>query len=155
MSDRDDRPDGEAERPRIVEEPRTSPPVDPHAWRDAPPLVPDPRDAALGPDEDAALSLDEEDEDDGELEIDPDYEPPELVVIRTYNNGLEAEIARNDLVASGIPAVIFAGGGHMLPYLQFSGGVRLAVPDWAVEDADLLLQPFEEDDAEEEDEEEQ
>lgn len=145
MSDRDDRPDGEAERPRLAEEPRTSPPVDPHAWRDAPPPA-EPRDPALSLDEDAALSPDEEE--DGELEIDPDYEPPELVVIRTYNNGLEAEIARNDLVASGIPAVIFAGGGNMLPYLQFSGGVRLAVPDWAVEDADLLLQPFEEDDGE-------
>lgn len=133
MSERP-RDEQEPQPPRIVEQPRATPPVDPRAWAGEDPRAAEPH-AVEAPD------------DADELEIDPDYEPPRLVVIREYSNGLEAEIARLDLEASGIPAVIFAGGGNMLPYLQFSGGVRLAVPEWAVEDADLLLQPVEDDES--------
>lgn len=134
MTDRHDADSDLPARPPIVEQPREAPP------RDFVPRYTDEPAAAAYPPE-----VDHELEDADELEIDDDDEPTQLVVIRTYNYDLEAQMARLELEASGIPAVLFAGGGNALPYLQFSGGVRLAVPDWAVEDADLLLRPLEED----------
>ena len=52
----------------------------------------------------------------------------EIVCVKTYNSRLEAEIARGNLEANGIGAVVSAddGGGYR-PELAFVLGVRLLV----------------------------
>ena len=60
-----------------------------------------------------------------------------MVVIRTYTNIVDAEVARAELEAAGIEAFVLSDdAGGMLPSLQIAAGVRLAVRD---EDAEKAL----------------
>lgn len=53
--------------------------------------------------------------------------PRDLVVIRTFLNAVEAEIAQTALEAAGIPAAVRADDcGGLRPHLQF-GGIALLV----------------------------
>ena len=61
---------------------------------------------------------------------------PDLTVVRTYLNAMDAEMAKGLLEASGIPAMITADDcGGMRPHLQLQG-VELLV---RVEDADQAV----------------
>ncbi|HEX8692248.1 MAG TPA: DUF2007 domain-containing protein [Longimicrobium sp.] len=64
------------------------------------------------------------------------------VVVRTCINDLEATMLRAELEASGIPVQVRGSGGILLPPLHSIGGIRLAVPESAAEDALALLRPF-------------
>ena len=64
-----------------------------------------------------------------------------MVVIRTYANEFEAELARAQLNASEIPSVVLTDGlGGVHPHLQFARGVRVAVPESLVEEAEAALE---------------
>ena len=64
----------------------------------------------------------------------------DLVMVRRFDNEVEAEIARGELEASGIPAVVMKDdAGGMYPFLQGASGVRLMVtPDDAERAAEIL-----------------
>jgi len=52
----------------------------------------------------------------------------EVVVLKTFNNELEAEMAQQMLQEAGVTAFVFKDDvGGMEPQLQRSGGVRLLV----------------------------
>jgi hypothetical protein len=68
-----------------------------------------------------------------------------MVVVRTCANEFEAEIAKLQLEAAGIPCRVLTDGlGGVHPHLQFARGVRVLVPESLLEDAAEVL---EEDDA--------
>lgn len=53
-----------------------------------------------------------------------------MVIVGTYANEFEAEVARLHLNGAGIPSKILTDGlGGLHPHLQFARGVRLAVPE--------------------------
>jgi hypothetical protein len=63
-----------------------------------------------------------------------------IVVIRTYSSEFEAEFARAELEAAGIPVQLLTDGVSGLhPHLQFARGIRLAVPESESEAALELL----------------
>ncbi len=63
-----------------------------------------------------------------------------MVVVRTYSNEFEAEVARLHLNAAGIPSRIVTDGlGGVHPHLQFARGVRLTVPESLKGDAEAAL----------------
>jgi hypothetical protein len=52
----------------------------------------------------------------------------DVIILRTFANELEAELARTVLEANGIPALVLRNdAGGMYPSLTFVHGVRLAV----------------------------
>ncbi len=118
----------EAEGGPLAEHPREQPPIDPFAH-----LAPRP------------MSAPAEAEGDGEGEVafedeyDLDAEPPQLVMIRTYATPVEADIARLSLEAAGIPSVVSTDGSLTMPFMIVASGIRLYVPDWAVEEAEEAL----------------
>ncbi len=62
------------------------------------------------------------------------------VIIETYENAFEAEVARGRLEAAGIDATIDKDDvGSMIPSLQASAGVRLIVPAVKAEQARNIL----------------
>jgi hypothetical protein len=65
----------------------------------------------------------------------------EMVVIRSYNNELEAGMARAELEASGIPSLIVADvAGSDAPPLQLGGqGVHLVVHQRNLKAAEAAL----------------
>lgn len=63
-----------------------------------------------------------------------------MVVIRSYSNEFEAQIARAELEAADIPVHLLSDGvGGVHPHLQFARGIRLAVPASEAEAALELL----------------
>jgi hypothetical protein len=118
----------EPERAPSAEHPRDQPPIDPFAH-----LAPQP----------ASAGADAEPEDEGEMafedEYDLDAEPPQLVMIRTYATPVEADIARLALEAAEIPSVLSTDTSYTMPFMIVASGIRLYVPDWAVEDAEEAL----------------
>jgi hypothetical protein len=62
------------------------------------------------------------------------------VVIRVYENEMEAELAKGHLKSSGITAsIVKDDGGGMLPSLQNTAGVRLVVDESQIEKARSIL----------------
>ena len=62
------------------------------------------------------------------------------VVIRAYENEIEAELATGHLMSSGVTAsIVKDDGGGMLPSLQKTAGVRLVVDESQVEKARSIL----------------
>jgi hypothetical protein len=63
-----------------------------------------------------------------------------MVVVRTFSNEFEAEVARLHLNAAGIPSRIVTDGlGGVHPHLQFARGVRLTVPESMKDEAEEAL----------------
>jgi hypothetical protein len=64
----------------------------------------------------------------------------DLVMVRVFDNEVEAEIARGELEAAGIRAVVLKDdAGGMYPFLQGASGVRLMVaPDDTDRAEDIL-----------------
>ena len=122
-----DRPE-EAGRAPLAEHPRDHPPIDPFAH-----LAPQP------------VSAGEEAETGGEGEMafedqyDLEAEPPQLVMIRTFATPVDADIARLTLEAVEIPSVVSTDGSYLMPFMIVASGIRLYVPDWAVEEAEEAL----------------
>ena len=68
----------------------------------------------------------------------------EPVVIKTFSNETDAEMANQMLQESGVRAFIFKDdAGGMEPHLQLSGGVRLVVTRGDAERAHQILQTLE------------
>ncbi|HEU4454762.1 MAG TPA: hypothetical protein VFR81_16960 [Longimicrobium sp.] len=130
-------PRDDAEQPPFAERPRDTPPIDPFAH-----LAPPPAPAEAEPEEDAEMAFEDE--------YDLDAEPTRLVMIRTFATPVDADIARLTLDALEIPSVVTTDGSLTMPYMIIASGIRLYVPDWAVEDALEALAG--EDDDEDEDE---
>jgi hypothetical protein len=62
------------------------------------------------------------------------------IVLRTFANEFEAEVARLHLDAAGIPSKILTDGlGGVHPHLQFARGVRLVVPESLRDEAEEAL----------------
>jgi hypothetical protein len=62
------------------------------------------------------------------------------VVVRAYENEIEAELAKGHLRSSGITAsIVKDDGGGMLPSLQNAEGVRLVVDESQAEKARSIL----------------
>ncbi len=65
-----------------------------------------------------------------------------MVVIRSFANEFEAQLARAELEAADIPVQLLSDGlGGVHPHLQFARGIRVAVPASEVEAALELLGP--------------
>ncbi len=63
-----------------------------------------------------------------------------MVVVRTCSNEFEAEFARVELEAAGIPVYLLSDGlSGLHPHLQFARGIRVAVPESEAEAARELL----------------
>lgn len=63
-----------------------------------------------------------------------------MVVIRSYANEFEADIARAELEAAEIRVQLLSDGlSGVHPHLQFARGIRLAVPESEAEAALELL----------------
>lgn len=63
------------------------------------------------------------------------------VIVETFDNAFEAEVAKGHLEAAGIAATIDKDDvGSMIPSLQLSAGVRLIVPEGQAELAKEILQ---------------
>ena len=68
----------------------------------------------------------------------------DLVVLRVFNNELEARMAQQRLQDAGVPTFIFKDdGGGMEPQLQLTNGVRLVLNRADVERAEDILQALE------------
>ncbi len=68
----------------------------------------------------------------------------EPVVVKTFSNETDAEMANQVLQASGVRAFIFKDdAGGMEPQLQLTGGVRLVVTRSDAERAREILQTWE------------
>lgn len=68
----------------------------------------------------------------------------EPVVIKTFSNEINAEMASQMLQESGVRAFIFKDdAGGMEPHLQLTGGVRLVVTRVGAERAREILQTLE------------
>ena len=64
-----------------------------------------------------------------------------MIAIATYSDKMSAEMAKGQLEAAGITALIHADdGGGMRPDLDMTIGVRLLVPADAVDTAKQILQ---------------
>src|SRR5438874_6796073 len=67
---------------------------------------------------------------------------PELVVIRTFQRGLDADLAKSVLEAAGIPSMIRGDAGRRYYYgygLALYTGIELLVRAEDVEDAEQIL----------------
>jgi hypothetical protein len=77
----------------------------------------------------------------------PTYKPPRrfesemhLVVVRIYNNKLDADLARITLKAAGIESLIRGDDyGGTAPHLSFIRGIEILVRSDDAEDADAIL----------------
>lgn len=68
----------------------------------------------------------------------------EPLVIKTFSNETDAEMARQVLEESGVRAFVFKDdAGGMEPHLQLTGGVRLVVTRSDAERAQEILQTWE------------
>jgi hypothetical protein len=137
-SPRSPEPRDDAGQPPFSEHPRDQPPIDPFSHL-APPPVP------------AEAEPEDDDADGGtafEDEYDLDAEPTRLVMIRTFATPVEADIARLTLEAWEIPSVLKTDGSLMMPFMIIASGIRLYVPDWAVEEAEAALAGEDEDEDE-------
>jgi hypothetical protein len=64
----------------------------------------------------------------------------EVVVLKTYNNEIEAEMAQQVLQEAGVTAFVFKDdAGGMEPQLQRTNGVRLLVNSADAHDAHMML----------------
>jgi hypothetical protein len=64
----------------------------------------------------------------------------EVVVLKTYNNEIEAEMAQQVLQEAGVTAFVFKDdAGGMEPQLQRTNGVRLLVNRADAHEAHILL----------------
>lgn len=64
----------------------------------------------------------------------------EMVIVRMFNNELEASVARAELAATGIQAIVLAdAGGGDFPTLQFANSVHLAVHRRDADKAEAVL----------------
>jgi hypothetical protein len=67
--------------------------------------------------------------------------PEEIIVIKMFDNELDATIAQQVLEESGVRAFVFKDdAGGMEPHLQRTGGVRLVVNRADAERAHEILQ---------------
>lgn len=73
-----------------------------------------------------------------------------MVLIRSFTTETDGLIAKAVLESAEIPVRIEFPS--VLPYLQFSTGVRILVPESAVDDAEAALATVDEDDAVDEEE---
>jgi hypothetical protein len=67
---------------------------------------------------------------------------PQLVVIRTYQRGIDADLAKSVLEAAGIPSMIRGDAGRRYYYgygLALNTGIELLVRAEDVEDAEQIL----------------
>lgn len=65
----------------------------------------------------------------------------EEIVLKTFNNEIEAELARQLLQAAGVKAFAFKDdAGGMEPHLQLTGGVRLVVNSADADRAHQILE---------------
>ncbi len=65
----------------------------------------------------------------------------DMVLLQTFNNEVEAEIARGELRAAGIEAVVLKDdAGGMYPFLQGASGVRLMVAPEDLDQAQDVLE---------------
>lgn len=67
---------------------------------------------------------------------------PKLLVIRTYQRGVEADLAKSVLEAAGIPSMIRGDEGRRYYYgygLALKTGIELLVRAEDVEDAEKIL----------------
>jgi hypothetical protein len=63
-----------------------------------------------------------------------------MVVIRSYSNDFDAQLARAELEAANIEVRLLSDGtSGVHPHLQFARGIRLAVPESEAEVALELL----------------
>lgn len=63
-----------------------------------------------------------------------------MVVIRSYSNEFDAQLAKAELEAADIPVLLLSDGlGGVHPHLQFARGIRIAVPESEAEAARELL----------------
>lgn len=68
----------------------------------------------------------------------------EIVVLRVFDNELEAQMAQQRLHDAGVTTFIFKDdGGGMEPQLQLSNGVRLVLTKADAEQAEDILQALE------------
>ena len=68
----------------------------------------------------------------------------EIVVLRVFDNELEAQMAQQRLQDSGVRTFIFKDdGGGMEPHLQRTNGVRLVLNSADAERAEDILQALE------------
>jgi len=73
-----------------------------------------------------------------------DEDKENTIVIRTYMNEFEAEIAKGALDEEGIPAFISKDDeGSMIPALDFSSGVKLHVFEKDINKADEIIKSLE------------
>lgn len=67
----------------------------------------------------------------------------ESIVVMTFNNEIDAGLARKSLQGAGVQAFIFKDdAGGMEPHLQLTGSVRLIVNGDDAERAQQILQAF-------------
>src|SRR2546428_1386250 len=81
-------------------------------------------------------------EDSHRFEADPFGPEPELVVIRTYQRGIDADLAKSVLEAAGIPSMIRGDAGRRYYYgygLALSTGIELLVRAEDADDAEKIL----------------
>jgi hypothetical protein len=64
---------------------------------------------------------------------------PDLVVIRTYQNQMEADVAKTALDAAGIPSTIWSDTSGYGSALVFTRGIRLLVASDDVTRANEIL----------------
>lgn len=68
----------------------------------------------------------------------------EIVVLRVFDNELEAQMAQQRLQDADVPTFIFKDdGGGMEPHLQRTNGVRLVLKSTDAERAEHVLQALE------------
>jgi hypothetical protein len=68
----------------------------------------------------------------------------EIVVLRVFDNELEAQMAQQRLQDAGVPTFTFKDdGGGMEPHLQRTNGVRLVLNSADAERAEDILQALE------------
>jgi Putative prokaryotic signal transducing protein len=64
---------------------------------------------------------------------------PELVVVRTYNNKLDADVARMTLEAAGIESMLRSEGVSIIQSLPMAKEIELLVTSEDAHDADQIL----------------
>jgi Putative prokaryotic signal transducing protein len=64
---------------------------------------------------------------------------PELVVVRTYNNKLDADVARMTLEAAGIESMLRAEGVSVISSFPIAREIELLVTSEDAHDADQIL----------------
>jgi len=74
-------------------------------------------------------------------EVEEEFMPEEIIVIKMFDNEMDATIAQQVLEDSGVRAFVFKDdAGGMEPHLQRTGGVRLVVSRTDAEQAREILQ---------------